>query len=251
MLTDYAVARNKALSNSPLEIPDFKLDQQFAKGTLNENASKLLLQQFSIPVTDDKIFKFSPLTLDQVQGLHYPVALKLLSSEILHKSDIGGVQLHIKDPNALIKASLEMINVMTKASLNQKCSGFLVSPMSSPGLETIVGVINDPVFGPVVALGLGGIHTEILKDITYRLAPFDEDSGLAMIKELRSAKIFEPFRGQSARDIQALAQLLASVSRLAWSLRDQLLELDINPVIVGAVGSGVIAVDALAILKSD
>jgi len=251
MLTDYAVARNKALTNPPLEMPDFKLDQQFANGTLNENASKLLLQQFSIPVTDDKIFEFSPLTLDQVEGLHYPVALKLLSSEILHKSDIGGVRLHIKDPNALIKASLEMINLMTKASLNQKCGGFLVSPMSSPGLETIVGVINDPVFGPVVALGLGGIHTEILKDMTYRLAPFNEDSGLAMIKELRSAKIFEPFRGQSARDIQALAKLLASVSRLAWSLRDHLKELDINPVIVGAVGSGVIAVDALAILKSD
>jgi acetyltransferase len=121
--------------------------------------------------------------------------------------------------------------------------------MIRDGLEAIVGVVNDSVFGPVVVFGLGGVYAETLRDITYRLAPFGEETGREMIGELRAAALFDGLRGQQPRDTDALAALLGSVSHLAWDMRDRLKELDINPVIVKQKGEGVVAVDALAVLK--
>ena len=126
--------------------------------------------------------------------------------------------------------------------------GVLVSEMAS-GLETLIGVINDPSFGPMVALGLGGVFTEVLKDVTYRVAPFDIETARDMIAELRAAKLFEGYRGKPAADKEALAQTLVAVSKMATALAPRLKELDINPVFVGPTGAGVVAADALVVLK--
>jgi acyl-CoA synthetase (NDP forming) len=121
--------------------------------------------------------------------------------------------------------------------------------MVPDGLETIIGVVNDPAFGPVVAFGLGGIFAETLRDTTYRIAPFDIETAREMIQELRGAALFGGVRGQRPRDVEALAQELARVSELAWVLRERLAEMDVNPVLVRPQGMGVVAADALIVLR--
>ena len=116
-----------------------------------------------------------------------------------------------------------------------KIDGVLVSEMAQ-GLEALIGVINDPGFGPVVALGLGGVLTEVLKDVTYRIAPFDLETAREMIAELRAAKLFDGYRGKPAADKEALARALVAVSQMAAALAPRLKELDINPVFVGPAG---------------
>ena len=127
-----------------------------------------------------------------------------------------------------------------------KIDGVLVSEMAQ-GIEALIGVINDESFGAVVALGLGGVLTEVLKDVTYRIAPFDIDTAREMIADLRGAKLFDGYRGQPAADKEALAKTLVAASQMAAALAPRLKELDINPVFVGP--SGVVAADALVVLK--
>jgi acetyltransferase len=127
-----------------------------------------------------------------------------------------------------------------------RIDGVLISEMAQ-GTEALIGVINDEAFGPVVALGLGGVLTEVLKDVTYRVAPFDLDTAREMIADLRGAKLLDGYRGQPAADKEALAHSLVGASQMAAALAPRLKELDINPVIVGP--SGVVAADALVVLK--
>ena len=218
-------------------------------GTMNEHAAKLVLKACGIPVSDDILFPPAPISAHLAQACRFPAALKIVSADIAHKSDIGGVMLNLRTPAELAAASSAMLDDLSAAAPRAKLQGFLVSPMVSDGLETIVGIINDPVFGPVVAFGLGGVYAETLKDMTYRLAPFGEDTALQMIRELRAADLFMGQRGQRPRDVQALAQLLVTVSRLAWVQRERIAELDINPVLVRPEGQGVVAVDALIVLR--
>ncbi|MGE4111683.1 MAG: acetate--CoA ligase family protein, partial [Burkholderiales bacterium] len=118
-------------------------------------------------------------------------------------------------------------------------------------IEVIVGVVNDAAFGPVVAVGLGGVYTEILHDVTYRMAPFDLAEAHSMLGELKGRALFDGVRGLPPRDTDALAQALVQVADLAWALRDRLQELDINPLLVRPQGQGVIAADALVVLRPD
>jgi acyl-CoA synthetase (NDP forming) len=121
--------------------------------------------------------------------------------------------------------------------------------MVEGGIEVIVGVVNDETFGPVVALGLGGLLAETLQDVVFRIAPFEHDEALSMIAELRAAALFDGPRGKPPADRAALADVLVKVSALAWTLRERIAELDINPLIVRAAGEGVVAVDALLVLR--
>jgi acetate---CoA ligase (ADP-forming) len=219
-----------------------------ATGPLDERESKEVLRAFGIPVTDDCLLPAEPLGTARA-SFSYPVALKIVSRDIAHKSDVGGVRLNIETEDALRTAVDEMLQGVRGAAPRARLAGMLVSPMIRDGMETIVGVVNDAVFGPVVAFGLGGIHAEILNDVTYRPAPFDVAAGKEMINALRASRLFDGVRGAPARDVEALAQALAAVSQLAWSLRERLAELDINPLLVRPRGAGVVAVDALLVLR--
>src|SRR5690606_11645538 len=121
--------------------------------------------------------------------------------------------------------------------------------MVSGGVEMLVGVVNDPGFGPVVALGLGGVFTEVLNDVTHRVAPFAPREACEMIAELKGRKILEGVRGGARCDIDALAEAISRISLLAWTLRERIVELDVNPLIVRPAGEGVIAADAMLILR--
>jgi len=220
-----------------------------SSGVLDEHASKRLLAAAEVPVTADRILPPPPAAAADLAGLTYPVALKIVSADIAHKSDVGGVRLNLHTEQELKDAVADMLTQVRQAAPHAKLDGLLIAPMIEDGLETMVGVINDEIFGPVVAFGLGGTLTELLRDMSYRVAPFDEATAAEMIRELRTAAIFDGYRGQTARDTTALAQTLAAVSRFAWTHREQLAEMDINPLLVLAAGKGVVAVDALIVLR--
>ena len=217
-------------------------------GTLSEVESKRLVAAAGIAVTTDTVL---PLDVDagRCAKLRYPVALKIVSSDIAHKTDVGGVRLNIRNAEELASAAKEMVARIRKAAPKAKLEGLLASTMVTGGTETLVGVINDAAFGPVVAFGLGGILTEVLHDVAYRVAPFDVDEARAMIGELRGRAVFDGVRGGAPLDGDALADALARVSALAWQLRDRIAEMDINPLLVLPKGEGVIAADALVVAK--
>jgi acetyltransferase len=248
LLADFAEARRRAAPDeNPVPAALEKLPTlPDGAVSLDEHESKQVLAAAGIPVTRDVLL---PLVPTAATGVAFPVALKLVSREIAHKSDIGGVKLGIADAAALTEAAKDIVARARKAVPEAKLSGLLACEMVSGGIETIVGVVNDESFGPVVALGLGGVLAETLKDVTYRIAPFGIDEAHAMIAELRGAALFDGVRGRPAADRAALAETLVRVSALAWALRDRIAELDINPLIVRERGQGVVAADALLVLR--
>ena len=214
--------------------------------TLNEAESKAVLQAFGVPVVNEVFVAAGARRGRGRRGASKaPFAVKVVSRDVPHKTEAGGVRLGVAR-EALSEAARSVTDNARKAVPGAKIDGVLVSEMAQ-GLETLIGVINDPGFGPVVALGLGGVLTEVLKDVTYRVAPFDLETAREMIAELRAAKLFEGYRGKPAADKEALAQALVAVSGMAVALAPRLKELDINPVFVRPAGQGVVAADALVV----
>jgi acyl-CoA synthetase (NDP forming) len=181
-------------------------------------------------------------------GLKPPLAVKIVSRDIAHKTEAGGVRLGIKTMEELAAAASEVIANARAYKADARIDGVLVSEMAQ-GVEALIGVVNDEAFGPTVVLGLGGILSEVLKDVTFRIAPFDIETARDMIAELRGAKLFDGYRGTPAADKEALAAALVEVSRMAAALGPRLKEMDINPLFVRAAGAGVVAADALIVLK--
>ena len=215
--------------------------------TLSEVESKAVLAAFDIPMTKEVLVPAGADMAAATKGLNGPFAVKIVSRDIAHKTEAGGVKLGIAAAD-LAKAATEVTANGRAYKANAKIDGVLVSEMAT-GLEALIGVVNDPGFGPTVAFGLGGILTEVLKDVTYRIAPFDLETAHDMIAELRAAKIFDGVRGKPAADKDALAKVLVDVSIMAAALGDRLVEMDINPVFVGEKGKGLTAADALIVLK--
>jgi len=217
--------------------------------TLDEHESKRVVAAYGVPVTRDVLIPVERISQPPAE-LRYPVAAKIVSRDIAHKSDIGGVRLGIGSRGDLAQAAEQIVSAVRAAKPEARLAGVLASEMVTGGIEVIVGVVDDPAFGPVVALGMGGVLAETLRDVTFRIAPFGCETARAMIRELRAAALFDGVRGQPARDVEALAQTLARVSVMASSLRDRVAEIDINPLLVMRSGEGVIAADALVVLKA-
>lgn len=224
-----------------LKLPD-------GAATLDEAASKALLAAFGVPVTREVMVPAGADIAAATRHLKGPFAVKVSSADIAHKSDVGGVKLGIAAGKALADAAVEVQANAARAKPAARIDGVLVAEMAA-GLETLVGVINDDAFGPCVALGLGGVLTEVLGDITYRVAPFDVETAHDMIAELKGTRLFQGYRGSKPADTRALAELLVAVSRMAVALGPRLAELDINPVFVGAEGEGAVAADGLVVLR--
>ena len=217
-------------------------------GALNEADSKALLATFGIATPREVLVPPRADVRAATRHLKPPYAVKVVSTQIMHKSDVGGVKLNVDAGPALDAAAAEVMANARRAVPKAAIDGMLVAEMAA-GLEVLIGVVNDPAFGPTVALGLGGVMTEILGDITYRIAPFDIETALDMIAELKGARLFDGYRGAKPADRQALAEMLVKVSQMAMTLRGRIQEMDINPVFVGAVGCGAIAADALVVLR--
>lgn len=216
-------------------------------GGVSESASKALLQLYGVPVPAGGLAE----TLDDAQRIAndvgYPVVLKIEADDIHHKTEVGGVALRITSDEQLRTEHAALLARVAANAPYALVRGVRVEHMASGLVELIIGGRNDEVFGPVVVAGLGGVLAEALQDVSNRLAPVTPDDAREMLLALRGATLLGPFRGRPAVDIDAAAEVIAAVSQLLIEL-PEVLELDLNPVLVRADGSGCVAVDGLAVV---
>lgn len=220
-----------------------------AEGALGERRSKQVLAAYGIPVVEEKLMTLAEIEALRSAPLAFPLAVKIESPDVPHKTEAGAVRLNIADLAALKQAAREVVAAVKKHRPGARIEGVLVQEMAS-GLEVIVGAVNDPYFGPTVAFGLGGIFTELIKDVTHWFAPFDLDTAREMISEIRGAALFSGYRGRPALDTGALAETLARISYLISDHAAHIAEIDVNPLFVRPAGQGVVAADALIVLKN-
>jgi len=211
---------------------------------LTEHEAKKVLSKYVIPVTQGSIAKSVDEAFQIASTIGFPVAMKISSPDISHKSDVGGVVLNIKKED--VKAAYsDMISNVRKAVPGANIEGVLVQQMAPSGHEVIVGIKKDAQFGHALMFGLGGIFVEIYKDVSFRVTPIDKKEALEMISEIKGYPILKGIRGRKPADIDAVADVLVSVSELAQ--KENIVELDINPLIVGEKGA--VAVDARAMIE--
>ncbi|MES2562176.1 MAG: acetate--CoA ligase family protein, partial [Pseudomonadota bacterium] len=187
-------------------------------------------------------------SLPQRFDLRFPVAAKIVSPDIVHKTEAGGVRLRVTEAD--VARTLAEIHASAKAyAPDAHIRGFLLEEMAE-GVEMIVGALNNASFGPLVVVGVGGVHAEVFRDIVRRYAPVSVDEAREMILELKGAALLQSFRGQPVRDIDALAQIVARISWMIVDHEREVAEIEINPVMVSVEGLGATAVDAFIQMKS-
>jgi len=216
---------------------------------VTEDKGKQILARYHIPVTVERSGQDLAAVSEIAENVGYPVALKVISPQIRHKTEAGGLRLNIKDKTELSTAFEEISANVRLYDARAEIEGFLVQEMAAPGKEVIIGVKQDPQFGPVVIFGLGGIFVEVLKDFSLRRAPLSETDAREMIEALKGYPLLAGVRGEKRSDLQAIVRALMSVSRLALDLKDMISEIDINPLMVYPEGQGVKVVDCLIIKK--
>lgn len=218
-----------------------------SSGALSENESKELLRHYGIGVAEDILVENPDDAILAARKLGYPVVLKVDSPDIQHKTEAKIVKLNVDSDENVREAYSEILRNAKHYNSSARINGVSVQEMVTDGIELILGGKVDPIFGPAVLVGLGGIYVEVLKDYSLRLAPFTLETAYEMIDSLNGKNILYGARGKPASDIDALADTLVKLSHLMSDLRDEIRELDINPVILNAQGKGLKAVDALVI----
>jgi acetate---CoA ligase (ADP-forming) len=220
--------------------------EQAEPGTaLSEHASKRLLAAYGIASSRDELVTSAADAAKAADAIGYPVVMKISSPDLLHKSDLGLVRVGVGSDQDVRAAYTELVEKARAADSKARIDGVLVCEMVKGGVETVVGVSQDPLFGPVVMAGLGGIFVEVLEDVTFRVPPFAEDEAERMIRELAGYKLLEGVRGSEPVDVSALVDVVMKVSRLALDLADEVAELDVNPLVVRPHGA--VALDALVV----
>lgn len=214
--------------------------------TLPEDRSKELLAAYGIPVPTEHVVTSARQALEAAKHVGFPLVLKVISPDIPHKSDLGLVEVGVRNEGELRRLYRELIERAAAAAPQASVEGILVA-QQVPGVETVVGVAQDQLFGPVVMFGLGGVLVEVLGDVTFRVPPFTAADAAAMLGELKGAALLGGVRGQKAVDRKALVQVIMGVQRLATDLAGTVAELDINPLM--ASPQGAVAADALVVLS--
>ncbi|MCL4766744.1 MAG: acetate--CoA ligase family protein [Hyphomicrobiaceae bacterium] len=248
-LARFARDRRRLLPRVPPEVGlPAGLELPEGAGALSEVESKAVLAACGVPATREVLVRDEAELEALTRDLAGPFAVKIVSPDIAHKTEIGGVRLGVAAGPALAEAFRAVVANARAADPSAQIDGVLVAEMAT-GLELLVGAVDDPGFGPAVALGLGGVLAEVLRDVTHRIAPFDLATAHDMIGELRGAPLLDGYRGSPPRDRDALAELLVRVSVLAAALGPRLEEMDINPVFLRERGQGAVAADALIVLR--
>ena len=219
------------------------------QGALDEHQALAIIASAGIAAVDARVAGDAAAALAAADAIGYPVVLKILSPDIGHKSDVGGVRVGIANAQSLRATYDDMLGQVRARCPDARLHGVLVAPMITDGVEMIIGSLQDPVFGPVVLCGLGGVAAEALRDTALRVAPIDLDDAHAMIDGLRGRRLLDGMRGAPPADVPALARALVALSDLALAGRDTIESIDVNPLRVRAMGEGVLALDALVIRR--
>ena len=213
---------------------------------LTEVESKQLLEEAGIPTAHARLATSRDAAVQAARDIGFPVVLKVVSPQISHKSDVGGVRLDLKSPEEVAAAFDEITAAARRAAPDATIDGVSVQQMARPGIEVIVGVSTDPQFGPVIMFGLGGVLVEVLKDVSFRIIPIALRDARQMIHEIKGFPLLEGYRGQDPADLAALESLLLRVSEFVEQ-QPEVSELDLNPIF--AYKDGALAVDARIVLS--
>ena len=216
---------------------------------LTEHRVKSLLAAHGLPPSPDRLARSGGEAVAAADALGYPVALKIQSPDIPHKTEAGGVRLNLRDPAAVAEAYAAIAAAVAARAPGATIEGILVSRMAPPGVEIAIGTVDDPTFGPILMLGLGGTAIEIFGDVAHRPAPVSPTEAEAMLAGLTASRLLRGFRGAPAIPTAPVAALASLISRIACAQRGRIAELEFNPVILHADGSGVTIADALALLR--
>lgn len=228
--------------------PSRLLDQIIKSGrkSLLEPEAKTVCMDYDIPVTRFKLAKNEEEAVKYAESIGFPVVIKIVSPDIIHKSDVGGVIVGVKTVKEVRNAYKEIIKNVAKHKADAQIVGVLVQEMAPAGTEVIVGSTKDPQFGPALMFGLGGIFVEVLKDVTFRIAPITEDEACEMISEVKAYPLLRGYRNTPPADIKAIAKILTNTSKMVMDY-PEIKELDLNPVMVYEKGAK--TVDARIILE--
>jgi len=217
--------------------------QEFGGGWLSAGETRTLLQAFRLPVPPGGLARNSEEAIALALRIGYPVALKLASRQLVHKTEIGGVRLNLNRPEAVRTAFAEIQNSLHREGKIDLMEGVLVQPMISGGVEVMMGMTQDTLFGPLLAFGLGGIHVEILSDVCFRVTPLTDRDAAEMVRSIKGFRLLEGYRGHPPADIEALQHTLLRLSRLVEEF-PEITELDLNPVFALIPGQGCQIADA-------
>ncbi|MGZ8210470.1 MAG: acetate--CoA ligase family protein [Burkholderiales bacterium] len=258
-LLDYHTWREHRLANGFAAVRPLELAQEKAlarlvgheRPQLSEKEGKQLIAAWGIPVTRELPAKSASEAIEAARRLGYPVALKIDSPDIAHKTEAGAVRIGLADEEALRGAYDEVMTNAAKHAPGAAIDGVLVQEMVKDGVEMIVGIKYDPQLGPMLVFGSGGVMVEVFGDVAMRRCPITRFEALEMISAVKGARLLRGFRGKPRADIHALAETLVSVSHMAVQLEGRLAEADVNPLMVLPEGEGVKAVDALLVFKTD
>ena len=215
------------------------------RGKINEAKAKALLAEAGVPSPREALVATPEAAAAQAAAIGFPVAVKVVSGDILHKTEVGGVALGLASAEAVHDAVAHMAATIPIRLPYAKIDGYLVSEMIAGGVETIVGIHQDEAFGPVVTFGLGGTLVELIRDTVCALAPVSEAEAAAMIARLKTAPLLTGWRGSPRHDVAALAKAIAGLSMLAVRHRDEIATIEVNPLVVRTEGAGVVALDAV------
>ena len=252
-LADYGRFRERVAARGKLAETIASVRDTVAKAltgspkVLTEVQAKALLAAYGVKRVPEFLATSEREAADAATRIGGPVALKVQSPDIVHKTEAGAVLLNLATAAAVRDGYRTVLTCAKSAAPNARIDGVLVQAMAKPGQEMILGVTRDPVFGPMLMVGLGGIHVEVLKDVAFAPVPLDKDDALALIGELKGAALLDGVRGSQPSDKEALAELMAALSRFAADHADHIAEIDLNPVIVHDTGEGLSVVDALIV----
>lgn len=256
VMADYLAAREAAL-----RVPDVRTGASTERETvaaalrksnavLTEAEARPLLASYGIGSGDIHLATSADAAVAVFNAINQPVALKVQSPDILHKTEAGAVLLKLATADDVRQGYERVLANAKRYAPSAKIDGVLVQPMAAPGREVILGISRDDTFGPLLMLGLGGIAVEVLKDVVFAPVPLTQDAATDLITRLRSAALLDAHRGQPAADIPALADLMVRLSHFAADHTDQIKEVDLNPVLVHPAGQGATLVDALIVKRT-
>ncbi len=212
---------------------------------LSEVESKQLLHDAGVRVTQARLATSAEEAAAQAEEIGFPIVLKVISPDIAHKSDVGGVVLGLADAGAVREGDESMMAAVRAAAADATIEGASVQQQAEPGTEVIIGTTTDPQFGPVMMFGLGGVLVEVMKDVAFRIIPLEPRDARQMVREIQGYRVLEGVRGRPPADIDALEAMILQVSEFV-SEHPEIAELDLNPVL--AYADGAIAVDARVVL---
>jgi acyl-CoA synthetase (NDP forming) len=222
------------------------LAKKEGRKALLETEAKTICMEYDIPVTKFELAKNETDAVKYAETIGFPIVLKIVSPDIVHKSDVGGVIVGVKSATEVRDAYRKIMESVKKYDPKARIEGMLIQEMAPSGTEVIVGSIKDPQFGPALRFGLGGIFVEVLKDVTFRIAPITEDEAEEMISEVKAYPLLKGYRNTPPADLKAIIKILMSTSRLIMDHLD-IKELDLNPIMVYEKGAK--TVDARIILE--